>query len=78
MTTPTGDVPTEFPGGSPLDLAAIPRTQVETAIRFNAEAQEALRQKYGEALAEASVEYQVMEALKAAAPLLQALMAAAL
>lgn len=73
--TPTGGIPTEFPANStPLDLTAIPRTQIETAIRLNVDALALIRAKEGPAVAETMVEYQ---ALKLAGPILEAVLALA-
>jgi hypothetical protein len=59
-------IPTEFPTGGALDLAAVVRTQVQATVAVNKAALAVLRAKYGEALAEASVEGQAIAALQAA------------
>jgi len=57
-------VPNEFPSGSPLDLAKVTRTQVVSQIQVNKDSVLALRAKYGDAMTEASVEAQAINALE--------------
>lgn len=59
-------VPTEFPTGGALDLAAVTRTQIQATVAVNRAALAVLRAKYGEAVAEASIEGQAIAALEKA------------
>jgi len=60
-------VPTQFPiGYGPLDLVAVVRTQLQASIAVNKATLVALRAKYGEALAETSIEGQTIAALSQA------------
>lgn len=68
------NIPGSFPSGDPLDLASVRRAQVETALEDAEWALAGLREKYGEALAEASIEGRALLALEKAMPLLQALL----
>jgi len=59
-------IPSEFPTGGALDLAAVVRSQIEASVSVNKATLAALRARYGEALAEASVEGQAIAALRQA------------
>ena len=56
-------VPTEFPTGGTLDLAAVTRAQILASAAINSAAVVVLRAKYGAALAETSREGQAIAAL---------------
>jgi len=59
-------IPTDFPTDGALDLAAVTRTQIQATVAVNKAALAVLRAKYGEALAEASLEGQAIAALEKA------------
>lgn len=67
-------IPTEFPSGGALDLAAVVRTQLQDSIAVNKATLATLRAKYGEALAESSIQGQAIAALTQAVALAESLL----